>query len=540
MERSGPTLALINGTVYPFAAPGKASGVFSRDGVLEVVGDDRDVLERCDARTVVLDLRGRYVFPGFQDTHLHLLEYGRSLVSPDLRDVTSIEGMVQRGRDALARSAGARELWHFGRGWDQNRLAEERFPSRQDLDRISDTRPILYERVCGHVGVLNSPALERLGVRGDLHVHGGVVDLDDRGEPTGVVREGALNWVQAHLPPPEEEQLREWLRLGAEGLARGGVSTVQTDDFSLVGDLERLTDFYFEEDAAGRLPLRVDLQLLLSGHRDLEALSRILARAKAHQGRLCRLGPVKLVLDGTLGARTAALREDYADGPGRGLLAFETRELVDLVGRIEAAGCQVACHAIGDAALEQALEAFETTGAGTRCGHPPRILHCQVGDEELYDRMVRLGVAADVQPAFVASDWPMILDRLGADRARTGYAWKSLLDRGVVLAGESDAPAETPGPLEGIRAAVTRKDLAGQPDYGWMPQQRLEVPEAFWLYTGGAAHVCGQGRRRGTLEPGKAADLVVLMEDPFRVEGEEIGAIPVGLTICGGVLRHLV
>ena len=534
------TLALINGTVYPFAAPGKASGVFARDGVVEVVGDDRDVLERCDARTVVLDLRGRFAFPGFADTHLHLLDYGRSLESPDLRGVTSLEGLVRRGRDALALAPGIKGQWHLGRGWDQNRMEEGRSPNRRDLDRISTQRPILYERVCGHVGVLNSLGVDLLGLPEAPRLGEGTVDRDEEGQPTGLVREGALDWVRSRLPAPGEKQLREWLRLAAEGLAKRGISAVQTDDLALVGDLERLVEFYFEEDGAGRLPLRVDLHLLLKGHRDLETLQRLLARTQGQPSRLCRLGPVKLVLDGTLGARTAALRGDYADAPHGGMLAFETRELVDLVGRVEAAGCQVACHAIGDAALEQALEAFETTGAGRRSGLPPRILHCQVGDEALYDRMARLGVAADVQPVFVASDWPMILDRLGAERARMGYAWRSLLDRGVALAGESDAPSEAPDPLEGIRSAVTRKDRSGQPDYGWMPQQRLEVPEAFWLYTGGAAHVCGQGRRRGTLEPGKAADLVVLMEDPFRVEGERIAEVPVGLTVCDGTIRHLV
>jgi predicted amidohydrolase YtcJ len=537
MER-GSTIGIINGVVYPLAPPGRATALFARDGVLEFIGGDEEVIARCDHRTTLLDLRGAFVFPAFGDTHLHLIEYGRSLMSLDLRGASSISQMIGMGRKAV--EGDPSKGWHIGWGWDQESLEERRFPTRRDLDLISDQRPIFYERACGHVGVLNTPGLRELGLMDNPRMAGPFVETDLDGVPNGVVSEEALMWVRSRLPVSSEDELRCWLKRACEALLAKGVTWVQSDDLSAFGSLKRMAEFYLEEDKEGRLPLRVDLIFRIGARSDLEELEEALRLFRAVKPRYCGIGPVKLVLDGTIGARTAALNEPYWDAASeRGFLAFTQEELEFLMKAVEPLGCQVACHAIGDRALAQAVSAFETLRVGCSSGLPPRVLHCQVGDPELYSRMAQLGVTADIQPLFLANDWKIILDRLGPDRARNSYAWKTMVDRGVALSGESDAPYGISDPLEGIRIAVTRKDMHGEPEHGWMPNQRLDISEAFWLYTGGAAKVCGRWRNRGSLEVGKSADLIALLEDPFRVEPDRIGGVEVGLTVCGGKIRYL-
>lgn len=537
MDR-GSTLGIINAVIYPLAPPGRASALFARDGMLEFIGSDEDVIARCDPRTTLLDLKGAFVFPAFGDTHLHLIEYGRSLVSLDLSNAESLDEMVEAGRKAL--ESDPSPGWHIGWGWDQERLREGRFPARWDLDRISHDRPIFYERACGHVGVLNTPALRCLGLMDHPEAAGRFVDTDSDGVPTGVISEDALMWVRSRLPSPSEEELRRWLKRACEALLAKGVTWVQSDDLSAIGGLKRMAEFYLEEDKEGRLPLRVDLIFRIGCRADLEELEEALRLFRAVKPRNCSVGPVKLVLDGTIGARTAALREPYSDAPSEtGFLAFRDDELEFLMRAAESLGCQVACHAIGDRALEQAVRAFESLRIGSSSGLPPRVLHCQVGDPNLYTRMAHLGITADIQPLFLANDWKIILHRLGPHRARDSYAWKTMVDSGVALSGESDAPYGVSDPLEGIRIAVTRKDMRGEPEHGWMPHQRLDISEAFWLYTGGAAKVCGRWRNRGSLEVGKSADFLALMEDPFRVDPDRIGNIALGLTVCGGRIRYL-
>lgn len=537
MDR-GATIGIINAVVYPLAPPGRATALFARDGIVELVGSEQEVIARCDHRTPLLDLKGAFVFPAFGDTHLHLMEYGRSLSSLDLRMVRSISQLIGLGRRRVEEVGSG---WIIGWGWDQEMLEEMRFPNRHDLDLISRDLPIFLERACGHVGVLNSAALRALGLMDAPAVAGPFVEVDRSGVPTGVVSEEALMWVRSRLPEPSEEELRGYLKEACGALLSRGVTWVQSDDLSVFGSFKRMVEFYLGEDKEGRLPLRIDPIFRVSSLGDLEDLEEALRLFQAFKPRWCHPGPVKLVLDGTIGARTAALREPYSDAPSEmGFLAFDHRDLRSLMAQADRLGLQVACHAIGDRALEQAVECFEAVGVGSASGLPPRILHCQVGDPNLYSRMAQMGVTADIQPLFLANDWKIILGRLGPHRARNSYAWKDMMERGVAMAGESDAPYGPSDPLEGMRIAVTRMDSHMEPEHGWMPHQRLDISEAFWLYTGGAAKVCGRWRRRGSLEVGKAADFVALMEDPFRVDPNQVGRIQVGLTVCGGRIRHLV
>ena len=248
------SIALINAVIYPMAHPGRAQALFARGGVIEAVGNDREILAMCDARTVVLDMKGKYVLPGFTDTHNHLLAAGRSLETLDLSGARSIDEMIGRGRHFLAENALPPGGWFFARGWDQNKMAEKRFPNRHDLDLISTEAPLFFERSCGHIAALNSVALKLLRIDGDFKISGGVVNTDAAGEPNGVISEAAVNWARMNIPEQSRETLEHWYGLAVDRMIKYGVTSVQTDDLEMAGGVEGVFDLYESLEARGNMP----------------------------------------------------------------------------------------------------------------------------------------------------------------------------------------------------------------------------------------------------------------------------------------------
>ncbi len=532
------SIALINAVIYPMAPPGRAQALYARGGVIEAVGRDSEILGLCDSKTVVLDMKGKYVLPGFTDTHNHLLAAGRSLETLDLSGARSIDEMIGRGRHFLAENELPPGGWFFARGWDQNRMAEKRFPNRQDLDLISTDTPLFFERSCGHIAALNSPALKLLKIDGNFRISGGIVTLGPSGEPNGVISEAAVNWARMNIPGQSREMLEHWYGLAVDRMIKYGVTSVQTDDLEMAGGVEGVFGLYESLEARGKMPMRIAQQWQLRGEEDLAAF--IEAGGCSRGGKFFLSGPLKISVDGTLGARTAALREEYSDDPGnRGVYAHSQETLNRLVRRAQEAGMQVAFYAIGDGAIERCLNAVE---AARDAGNPEtrhRIVHCQIGARDLFARMASLGVMADIQPAFATSDWPIVVPRLDTDRARWSYAWKSMLNSRIPIGAGSDAPTESLNPFIGIRAAILRQDLNNEPKHGWMPVQRLDRVETFSMYTIGGARVCGELSWRGTIEPGKAADFTAFLEDPFQTPDNELPWLEAGLTVVDGKIRHI-
>lgn len=533
------SIALINGVIYPMAPPGRSSALFARGGVIGAVGADKDILALCDPKTVVLDMKGKFLLPGFTDTHIHLLATGRSLETLNLRDIRSIDSIIKKGRKFFEGANISGGEWFFASGWDQNHLTEKRFPNRHDLDKITTETPMFFERSCGHIAVLNSKALEILRITRGFKISGGVVHCDENGEPSGVVSEAAVNWVRMNIPEQSADTLERWYKLAVNAMLKKGITCAQSDDLETIGSAERVFDFYERLEAEDKIPIRISQQWHLRDEDELRAF--IESGSHRRTGRYFQSGPLKIPVDGTLGARTAALREEYSDDPGnRGIYAHSQSELDGLVRTAQNAGMQVAFCAIGDGALERCLNSVEA--AKTSCERSDkahRIVHCQVGARDLYARMVSLGVMADIQPAFVTSDWPIVVSRLGTERARWSYAWKSLIKSGIVVGAGSDSPSESMDPFVGIRAAVKRQDLSGRPEHGWMPSQRLDRIEACSLYTKGGAEVCGDGAFRGTLEAGKAADVAAYMEDPFKLADDELVGLEAGMTVVDGQIRYI-
>lgn len=516
-----------------------AEALLIRGETLTAVGSDEEI-RSLDRNAESIDLKGRTVLPGFNDSHLHTLGYGRFLGVTDLRGCASVEEMLLRLRPALGDPEDP-DSWLTGRGWDQERFhALPQGPSRPFFDRscldgLPTRRPLLLERNCGHVGVANTRGLQVLGLFREDPFGPTQVDRDEKGEPTGVLREDALEWARGQVYRIDFDSALRFFARAGEAFARRGITSVQSDDLGPLGtDLDMLLRLFGALREKDLFPVRLNEQFLLPRREDLEAFLEGGYRTGQGDGHF-RFGPLKMLLDGSLGARTAALRRDYADDPGnRGLLLYGPEALKERVARAHGAGMQVAIHCIGDRSLQTALEAYQAALAEVPRDARHTIVHCQVGDGELYDRMARLGVAAAVQPPFVASDQSIAPPRLGADRLAGAYPLKGLLDRGILTTGGSDAPVEDPAPLRGLWAAVTRQREPGNPAEGWLPGERISFPEALDLYTRAGARLSFEEHVKGALIPGFYGDLTVLREDPFRVDPEALPDLPVDLTVCGG------
>lgn len=528
-------IAFLNANIRPFADGRTVSAVLIRGGVVATVGADAEILHECGSGTEKIDLHGKTVLPGFYDSHIHLLETSKIMDETWLGDVRSIDELIKTGRkDAVERQNG--KEWILGRGWNQENFPGKVYPTRYDLDKISTDRPIVYQRCCGIVGVLNSKALEITGIDENFSIPGGVVDKDENGKVTGVVRREALDgWVKKQLPKITQEQTRFLLKRITELCAAAGMTSAQSDDLIMVlNDVVFLDDAYSSLAASEDLSLRVGQQYLL---RNMDMLKPFVesGRKTGDGGEHFYTGPLKIIADGSLGSRTAALLADYNDAPGtKGLFVHSDEELIDMMTCAHTNDLQMAIHSIGDGATAKVLDIIEELQSKYKNPWHHRIVHCQIGNMELYDKMAALGVNADVQAPFVASEWSWVKDRVGVEIEQQSYAWKSLLDRGINLGGSSDSPVEPFAPLWGVRVAVTRTDAQGRPEGGWLPEQRLSVEEALRMYTLGSATVCGEKHTKGTLEKGKYGDMVVLDEDPFSVAPHEISSIPVNMTVMGG------
>lgn len=505
------------------------------------VGSASEVKDYIGPRTEVLDMGGLTVVPGLADTHLHLLAYGFALNQVDLLGVRSIAELRQRVADFVAERRIQPGRWVVGRGWDQNLLAEGRLPCKEDLDGIAPDNPMLLSRICGHAALLNRAGLAAAGFTAATpDPEGGQLQRDAAGELTGIIFElGAISLVQRAIPAAGPADIEAALALATARAAAAGLTEAHSDDLGYSGGFAQAVAAYSSLARQGKLPLRIRLELLVGSLAELE---EVLAAARAWQSpsELITLGPLKIVSDGSLGARTAALEEPYGDAPGeQGLMNFAPEELNRMVALAHEAGFQMAIHVIGDRAARLALEAI----AAAQAAHPRpdarhRLVHCQIMSEALWAKMRELGVAGDVQPRFVASDWPMVASRVGEERARTSYAWKSMLARGLHLAGGSDCPVEPLDPLLGLHAALTRTNPAGEPVGGWQPEEKLDPWAALGLFTQGAAYVAHAEGERGRLAPGYLADLTAFAGDYLAAPEETALANDVRLTISAGRVVH--
>ena len=528
--------AYFNARVY--AGDGAfASAFVVEDGRFVAVGDDAEMLALLSGNDARVDCRGRFVCAGFNDSHMHLLGYGGMLGAAQLAPHTgSLAGLLEYVRSFLAENPPREGEWLRGRGWNQDLFSDaRRMPDRHDLDAVSTQTPILLTRACGHCCVVNSRALALAGIGpGTAAPEGGAIGFEN-GEPDGRLYDNAMELVYRTLPAPDKAAVKAMLRRAAAAANRYGVTSVQTDDYQTFPGVtwETVNAAYRELKEAGELSVRVCEQ---ANFADLGELSRFISAGNttgAGDERF-RIGPVKLLGDGSLGSRTAYLSRPYADDPDtRGLLLFSVERLNAMVEHAHAHGMQLAVHAIGDACLDAVLDAFERAlAAHPRADHRHGVVHCQITRPEQLERIRALGLHVYAQTIFLDYDNRIVEKRVGPELAATSYSWKALMDGGVSVSNGSDCPVELPDVMAGVQCAVTRASLDGTGPY--LPEQAFSVLEALDSYTCRGAEASFEEALKGRVAPGQLADFVMLSEDPFDAPPARLRGIAVEGCWLGG------
>jgi predicted amidohydrolase YtcJ len=545
----------VNGNICTMEKPEeRATAVVAYKGDIVYVGSDAGARAYPTKETV--DLGGKTVLPGFTDTHMHLVADCMSKDKTDLGGARSVADVLSVMKDFAAKTDSE---WILGGNLHIENIAEGRFPHRRELDAV-DSRPVLLFSYCGHAQIANGEALRRGGiVKGFKPETEGLIDFYDDGEPNGIIHESAYGlYLSKHVdghaatPAGRKALLRRYLK----EYTKRGVTGLQT--FSVLGDdpLEYI-DQYMELDLEGNLPVRVTVNS--SG--PLDYAHRVIS---GFGNDKIRVGAKKLFCDGSLSTRTAALLAPYSDAPGEtGLVVRGQEELTALAKEAYELGCDVAVHAIGDRAMELVLNAVESVlasngydDAGVLTADPLdadedgfraaaarkykgryprfRIIHASLTDPSHLARLARLPVILDVQPSFVRNWYTLAGERIGEERSKHLFPFRSFLEKGLLVTGGSDAFVEPVDPLMGIQVAVTRQSLDGLPEGGFIPEERVGVFDAVAFYTRNAAYCTHEEDRKGTITEGRLADMIVLSDDIFAIDPHKIANVRVEQVYLGG------
>ena len=529
----------INGEIYSMKKEGeKFQSLGVKDGKITFLGTDEEAKNVSSKE--LIDLKGKMMIPGMADAHLHLYAYCQNLTFVDLSKVHNINEMINLMKEKVKNVK--KGDWVKGVNFDQSKWKENRFPTLEEMDSISKDNPIIIKRCCLHAVVANSKALEMAGIGKNYQAGtGGIVELDKDGMPNGILREQSTKVFDDILPDPlkDIEVQKRIMQDVLNDMSSKGITTIHTyaakiwqynEDISIYKNFEK------EE----KLPLRVTVCI------DELFEPEILTKEKLNNPyRKVQLGAYKIFSDGSMGSRSAALKKPYSDDPqNSGFMLFTQEELNNKILTGYEHGLQPAIHAIGDRALDMTLAAIEYTLKTTKEKGmtdeeqknrlPFRIIHVQMIDDDLLERMKKLPLVLDIQPIFLCTDLHWIEDRIGKERLKGSFALKTMEKAGLIQTGGSDCPVETYEPLKGIYAAVTRQDMEGYPIEGFLPEERLSVYEALCMYTKNVPYATGQESVLGTLEIGKFADLTVLEKNLFKIDKKEIKDVKVEQTYVAG------
>jgi len=523
-------LIIVNGNMHTMDRNHPTAEAIAIDGNrIIAVGSNDEIKKLAGANTKVIDAKGQLVLPGFNDAHVHFMSGGFQLSSVDLRDANTPQEFAERIRDFAGKLPKGR--WITGGDWDHERWPDAKLPTKELIDRYTPDTPVFVNRLDGHMALANSLALKLAGVtRETKDPPGGVVVRDSKtGEPTGILKDAAQSFVWKVIPAASFEEKVAAARAATNHAASLGVTSVQ--DMSAgadVGVYQTLLD-------RGELKTRVYAVWPLPGW---DRLAR--TGVRAHFGSaMLRTGGLKGFADGSLGSTTALFFEPYLDAPNTSGIPsdemFPEGAMLERVRGADRAGLQVIIHAIGDRANDNILSIYERVEKenGDR-DRRFRIEHAQHLRPQDITRFARDKVIASMQPYHAIDDGRWAEKRIGPERAKTTYAFRSLLDSGAMLAFGTDWTVAPLSPMLSIYAAVTRRTLDGKHPNGWIPEQRISVEEAIRAYTVGSAFAEFQENEKGTIVPGKLADIVILSRDIFQIDPNEIEKVKVVMTIMDG------
>jgi predicted amidohydrolase YtcJ len=507
-----------------------ADAMAIRDGKIRCVGKIDFVLLECggnDPSVETIQLRGKFVMPGFNDAHVHLGSAGADMLSVRLNGVASIEELQKRVADAVAQHKEGE--WITGSGWDHTLWADKKFPNKQELDAVAPKNPVFLVHVSGHVAVANTLALKHGEIKQDTpNPPGGMIERDADGAATGMLEEdSAMSLVSARIPDLKSDQRRRGILMVLADAAKNGVTSAQDNsDWS-----DYLTYVQLKEE--GKVTLRITEWLPF-----MESMDHLL-NMRAQGGTTdpwLRTGALKGFTDGALGSRTAGMLAPYSDDPSTsGILTNDPEKLRAMAIERDKAGFQINFHAIGDRANRVALDVFEsvvkTNGPRDR---RDRVEHAQILAPEDLPRFAQLKIIASMQPSHETTDMRWAGARVGPDRSKGAYAWASLQKSGARLAFGTDYPVEPLNPMRGLYACVTRELPDGGPAGGWQPQEKISLDDCIRAYTSGSAYAQFEEGKKGELKAGEYADFIVLSNDLTKIPPQEFTKITVLLTVVGG------
>jgi predicted amidohydrolase YtcJ len=507
-----------------------ASAMAVREGKITCIGGIEQIMLECgggneDAETI--QLGGKFVMPGFNDAHVHLGSAGADMLAVRLNGVPSVEELQKRVADAIA--AHKEGDWITGSGWDHTLWPDKKFPTKQQLDAVSPKNPVLLTHISGHVAVANSLALQLAGVTKDTpNPKGGEFERDPGGELTGMLEEGsAIGLVQQYVPDPSGTERRRGIELVLADVAKNGVTSVQ--------DNSDWDDFLVYRDLKDENKLTVRITEWLHFTTNLSELQNERSEGGTSDPWL-KTGALKMVTDGALGSRTAAMLAPYSDDPSTsGIMAIDPDKLRQMAIERDKAGFQLAFHAIGDRANRVALDVFEAVAkANPARDRRDRIEHAQIVAPDDLPRFAKLNVIASMQPSHETTDMRWAEQRIGPDRVKGAYAWATLQKSGAHLAFGTDYDVEPISPMRGLYACVTRELPDGGPAGGWQPQEKISLDDCIRAYTLGSAYAQFEEGKKGTLKAGQYADFIILSSDLTKVAPSEYTKTEVLRTVVSG------
>ncbi len=532
----GQDMVIINAKIHT-VDPQKpqAEAVAIKNGKISAVGTMTEIETLITANTKVIDAQGKLVLPGFNDAHLHFISGGQALLELDLNGCESVAEIQNRLKIAALKTPSGE--WITGRGWDHTLFNDGKWPDKSILDAVTTNHPVFVRRIDGHVGWANSTALQHAEISHNTFVpDGGEMITNSDGEPTGIFKESAMGLISEKIPPYTLAQQERALQIALNEAARLGVTSVQDnsgiESFGLYLKL-------FEQN---KLNVRVCEWMDFDNVKNIDELIRTKQKYDnlAISNRL-QVGLLKGFLDGTLGSRTAYFFEPYEDDQNtNGLPQYSLEEVVHMVQKADSFGFQIGLHCIGSKANWTALTAYQRAiEKNNTLNTRHRLEHAQVLRLEDIPKLAHYNVIASMQPTHCTSDLRWAEKRIGHERSKGAYAWRRILDAGARIAFGTDWPVEPLDPMRGIYSAITRKNIeSGQPENGWFPDQCLSIDEAIYCYTMGSAYAEYQEDFKGSITPGKFADIIILSDDIRHSSPEDILSTKIDITIFNGEIIY--